>query len=112
MHYLLHQLLDHLRDTPHTWAEWSCSQLLQNTPLHPIADWGRPTDRVLRFRLLTAAPSGEEAGVMEAPECPHLRRTTHPEPGANPHRRPPHGYPATYTRPRDASQPGQNWPFW
>src|SRR5262249_45785132 len=30
-----------LRDTPHTWAEWSCSQLLQNTPLHPIAEWGR-----------------------------------------------------------------------
>jgi class 3 adenylate cyclase/predicted ATPase len=30
-----------LRDTPHTWAECSCSQLLQNTPLHPIADWGR-----------------------------------------------------------------------
>ena len=30
-----------LRETPHTWSEWSCSQLLQNTPLHPIADWGR-----------------------------------------------------------------------
>ena len=30
-----------LRDTPHTWAEWNCSQLLQNTPLHPIAEWGR-----------------------------------------------------------------------
>jgi class 3 adenylate cyclase len=30
-----------LRDTPHTWGEWSCSQLLQSTPLHPIADWGR-----------------------------------------------------------------------
>src|SRR5262245_43897463 len=30
-----------LRDTPHTWAEYSCSQLLQNTPLHPIAEWGR-----------------------------------------------------------------------
>src|SRR4029077_21187790 len=30
-----------LRDTPHTWAEWSCSQLLQNTPLHPISEWGR-----------------------------------------------------------------------
>jgi class 3 adenylate cyclase len=29
-----------LRDTPHTWVEWSCSQLLQNTPLHPIAGWG------------------------------------------------------------------------
>ena len=26
-----------LWDTPHTWVEWSCSQLLQNTPLHPIA---------------------------------------------------------------------------
>jgi hypothetical protein len=24
-----------LSDTPHTWVEWSCSQLLQNTPLHP-----------------------------------------------------------------------------
>jgi hypothetical protein len=24
-----------------SWAEWSCSQLLQNTPLHPIAEWGR-----------------------------------------------------------------------
>ena len=21
--------------------EWSCSQLLQNTPLHPVAEWGR-----------------------------------------------------------------------
>ncbi len=30
-----------LSGTPHTWAEFSCSQLLQNTPLHPIADWGR-----------------------------------------------------------------------
>src|SRR5215472_9069866 len=30
-----------LRDTPHTWLEWSCSQLLQNTPLHPIAELGR-----------------------------------------------------------------------
>jgi class 3 adenylate cyclase len=30
-----------LRETPHTWVEWNCSQLLQNTPLHPIAEWGR-----------------------------------------------------------------------
>ena len=30
-----------LVDTPHTWVEWSSSQLLQNTPLHPVADWGR-----------------------------------------------------------------------
>src|SRR4029077_15542982 len=30
-----------LPETPHTWVEWSASQLLQNTPLHPIAEWGR-----------------------------------------------------------------------
>jgi hypothetical protein len=30
-----------LRDVPHTWVEWSCSQLLQNTPLHPVTEWGR-----------------------------------------------------------------------
>ena len=30
-----------LKDMPHTWSEWTCSQLLQNTPLHPIAEWGR-----------------------------------------------------------------------
>jgi hypothetical protein len=29
-----------LREVPHTWTEWTCS-LLQNTPLHPIAEWGR-----------------------------------------------------------------------
>jgi predicted ATPase len=30
-----------LGETPHTWNEFSSSQLLQNTPLHPIAEWGR-----------------------------------------------------------------------
>jgi class 3 adenylate cyclase/tetratricopeptide (TPR) repeat protein len=30
-----------LSEAPHTWVEWSASQLLQNTPLHPIAEWGR-----------------------------------------------------------------------
>jgi class 3 adenylate cyclase/predicted ATPase len=43
-----------LGETPHTFVEWSSSQLLQNTPLHPIAEWGRqrfgadePADRRL-----------------------------------------------------------------
>jgi class 3 adenylate cyclase/predicted ATPase len=43
-----------LGETPHTYVEWSSSQLLQNTPLHPIAEWGRqrfgadePADRRL-----------------------------------------------------------------
>jgi len=38
---LIEEFHGRLRDTPHTWLEWGCSQLLQNTPLHPIAEWGR-----------------------------------------------------------------------
>jgi predicted ATPase len=38
---LIEEFHSRLRDTPHTWVEWSCSQLLQNTPLHPITEWGR-----------------------------------------------------------------------
>jgi class 3 adenylate cyclase len=38
---LIEEFHARLRDTPHTWVEWSCSQLLQNTALHPIAEWGR-----------------------------------------------------------------------
>ena len=38
---LLEEFRARLADTPHTWVEWSCAQLLQNTPLHPIAEWGR-----------------------------------------------------------------------
>jgi class 3 adenylate cyclase/predicted ATPase len=37
---LIEEFHARLRDTPHTWVEWSCSQLLQNTPLHPISEWG------------------------------------------------------------------------
>jgi predicted ATPase/class 3 adenylate cyclase len=38
---LIEEFHTRLREVPHTWAEWSCSQLLQNTPLHPIGEWGR-----------------------------------------------------------------------
>jgi class 3 adenylate cyclase/predicted ATPase len=38
---LIEEFHPQLREVPHTWVEWSCSQLLQNSPLHPIADWGR-----------------------------------------------------------------------
>ena len=38
---LMEEFHTRLSDTPHTWIEWNCSQLLQNTPLHPIAEWGR-----------------------------------------------------------------------
>jgi class 3 adenylate cyclase len=35
---LIEEFHARLREVPHTWVEWSCSQLLQNTPLHPIAE--------------------------------------------------------------------------
>jgi predicted ATPase len=38
---LIEEFHARLRDVPHTWVEWSCSQLLQNTPLHPISETGR-----------------------------------------------------------------------
>ena len=38
---LMEEFHSRLKETPHTWVEWSCSQLLQNTPLHPITEWGR-----------------------------------------------------------------------
>jgi len=50
---LIEEFRARLAETPHTWVEWASSQLLQNTPLHPIAEWGRqrfgaPTDFLLR----------------------------------------------------------------
>ena len=38
---LIEEFRVRLAETPHTWVEWASSQLLQNTPLHPIAEWGR-----------------------------------------------------------------------
>ncbi len=38
---LIEEFRAKLAETPHTWVEWAASQLLQNTPLHPIAEWGR-----------------------------------------------------------------------
>jgi len=38
---LIEEFRGRLGETPHTWVEWSSSQLLQNTPLHPITEWGR-----------------------------------------------------------------------
>ena len=38
---LVEEFRNRLGETSHTWVEWSSSQLLQNTPLHPIAEWGR-----------------------------------------------------------------------
>jgi hypothetical protein len=45
---LIEEFHARLRDTPHTWVEWSYSRLLQNTPLHR---WNRAGFDQLR-RLL------------------------------------------------------------
>ena len=38
---LLKEFRVRLSVTPHTWIDWNSSQLLQNTPLHPVTEWGR-----------------------------------------------------------------------
>jgi class 3 adenylate cyclase/tetratricopeptide (TPR) repeat protein len=38
---LIEEFRVRLGETPHSWVEWASSQLLQNTPLHPLAEWGR-----------------------------------------------------------------------
>jgi class 3 adenylate cyclase/tetratricopeptide (TPR) repeat protein len=30
-----------LADAPHIWLDWSCAQLLQNSPFHPLVEWAR-----------------------------------------------------------------------
>src|SRR5215469_5303614 len=55
---LIEEFHTSLAETPHTWVEWSASQLLQNTPLHPLAEWGR-----LRFG--GDAPAEERLADLE-----------------------------------------------
>jgi class 3 adenylate cyclase/tetratricopeptide (TPR) repeat protein len=54
---LLEEFRIRLGETPHTWVEWASSQLLQNTPLHPIAEWGRQ-------RFTSEAKFAELEGVL------------------------------------------------
>jgi len=56
---LLEEFRKRVRDTPHTWVEWNFLQLLQNTALHPIAEWGR-----LRFGGADV-PAAQRLGDLE-----------------------------------------------
>ena len=47
---LLKEFQARLSVTPHTWGDWNASQRLQNTPLHPVIEWGRQ-----RFELRRGA---------------------------------------------------------
>src|SRR5271157_3512867 len=55
---LIEEFRGRLAETPHTWVEWAASQLLQNTPLHPLAEWGR-----LRFGGADATDEGRLADL-------------------------------------------------
>jgi class 3 adenylate cyclase/predicted ATPase len=55
---LIEEFRGRLVATPHTWSEWSASQLLQNTPMHPIAEWGRA-------RFGADAPADERLADLE-----------------------------------------------
>src|SRR5271163_2807405 len=66
-----------LGETRHSWIEWSSSQLLQNTPLHPVLEWGRArfcgpdVPRERRFAelesVLTQVKLGKEQAALLAP---------------------------------------------
>jgi class 3 adenylate cyclase/predicted ATPase len=55
---LLEEFHKRVGETPHTWSVWSASQLFQNTPLHPIAEWGR-------FRFGAELPAEQRFADLE-----------------------------------------------
>ena len=75
-----------LAETPHTWVEWSASQLLQNTPLHPIAEWGRQrfgADTSAEQRLADLEDTLRLTGLDPAEHAPFSHRSlTSPLPPA------------------------------
>jgi class 3 adenylate cyclase/predicted ATPase len=61
---LVEEFRGQLAERPHSWIEWSSSQLLQNTPLHPVLGWARarfggpevaPERRLAELEALLAA---------------------------------------------------------
>ena len=72
---LLEEFHAKLGETPHTWVEWSASQLLQNTPLHPIAEWGRqrfPIDTPGEQRLADLEASLKQVKLDSSEYAPLL----------------------------------------
>jgi class 3 adenylate cyclase/tetratricopeptide (TPR) repeat protein len=55
---LIDEFRSRLAETPHSWIEWTASQLLQNTALHPLTEWGRQ-----RFGATEVAPESRLADL-------------------------------------------------
>jgi class 3 adenylate cyclase/predicted ATPase len=74
---LVEEFRARLGETRHSWIEWSSSQLLQNTPLHPVLEWGRarfcgpdipPERRLAELEsVLTQVKLGKEQAALLAP---------------------------------------------
>ena len=74
---LVEEFRARLGETRHSWIEWSSSQLLQNTPLHPVLEWGRarfcgpdvpPERRLAELEsVLTQVKLGNEQAALLAP---------------------------------------------
>jgi class 3 adenylate cyclase/tetratricopeptide (TPR) repeat protein len=73
---LIEEFHAQLGETPHTWVEWSSSQLLQNTPLHPIVEWGRlrfgGADAPVERRLADLESALRSVGLDAAEYAPAL----------------------------------------
>jgi class 3 adenylate cyclase/predicted ATPase len=72
---LIDEFHTRLAETPHTWVEWSASQLLQNTPLHPIVEWGRQRfsqDAPAEQRLVDLEDTLRLIGLDPAEQAPLL----------------------------------------
>ena len=55
---LIDEFRSRLAETPHSWVEWASSQLLQNTALHPLVEWGKQ-----RFGGAEVAPESRLADL-------------------------------------------------
>jgi hypothetical protein len=77
---LVEEFRTQLAERRHSWIEWSSSQLLQNTPLHPVLGWARarfggpevaPDRRLAELESLLAAVklSGSKGNEAVAVRC-------------------------------------------
>ena len=69
---LVEEFRSQLAERPHSWIEWSSSQLLQNTPLHPVLGWAR-----MRFGGPDVAPERRLAELESLLAAVKLDPATH-----------------------------------
>jgi class 3 adenylate cyclase/tetratricopeptide (TPR) repeat protein len=58
---LIDEFRSRLAERPHSWVEWASSQLLQNTALHPLTEWGKQ-----RFGVVDVASKSRLADLASS----------------------------------------------